>query len=86
MNNIKVEFFYAQGCKRCAAARDQLRNVALGVPGAQWDEVDVAKEPERAVEAGVLATPAVAINGDLVFKSVPKPDELRAQLDVRSRR
>jgi thioredoxin 1 len=86
VNSIKIEFFYAQGCKRCAAARDQLRAVALDMPGAQWEEVDVAKEPERAVEVGVLSTPALLIDGELVFKSMPKPDELRAELDVRFRR
>lgn len=86
MNTIKIEFFYAHGCKRCAAARDDLRAVALGVPGTQWEEVDVGKEPERAVEAGVLSTPAVVIDHQLVFKSVPQPDELRTHLDVRYRR
>lgn len=87
MKSVKIEFFYVEGCKRCAAARSQLRELALQTADVEvhWEEVNVAKEPERAVEVGVLTTPAVAIDGELVFKSAPKPEELRTELHVRSR-
>jgi thioredoxin 1 len=77
-----IEFFYAPGCKRCVGARDELRGVADALPDLEvrWMDVNVAEQPTRAVDAGVIGTPAMAINGRLVFPRVPSPEELRKAL------
>lgn len=79
---VKVEFFFAGGCDKCAAARDALREAAQG---AEWKEIDIGKEPNRAVDAGVLSTPAIAIDGRLVFKSMPSAQDLRKAIAAATR-
>ena len=80
---MKVEYFFAAGCSRCAAAREELRLAAESFPGVRWSEVDVAKEPARAVDVGVVATPALVIDGELAFGSAPSPAQLRAAIGKR---
>ncbi len=80
---MKVEFFFAAGCRKCAASRDVLREAAASVPGVQWSEVDIAKNPNRVVDAGVLSTPAIAIDGELVFKTAPSARELAGAISKR---
>ena len=79
---IKVEIFSAPGCTRCAQARGPLKAVvdALGADRVIWREVDVLAETDYAVELGVVATPAVAIDGRLEFPALPSPERLRAEL------
>lgn len=73
---LKVEFFFASGCRKCAAARTALREAAGSMPGVQWSEIDIAKNPNRVVEAGVLSTPAIAIDSELIFKTTPNATDL----------
>jgi len=80
---VKVEFFFAGGCSHCAQAREALREVAQFSPHVEWQEVDVGKNPLRAVDVGVAGTPAVAIDGELVFKSAPAPADLRSAIEAR---
>ena len=79
---IVVEVFSSPGCAKCAHARSMLRAIAaeLGVNRVSWREVDILVETERALEVGVLSAPAIAIDGELVFPSLPRPDRLRAEL------
>jgi len=76
---MKVELFALPGCQRCAQAQAELRAVAMAA-GAQWCEVDVLQSVDRAVELGVLSLPALAIDGRLVFASLPQPAQLRDAL------
>lgn len=73
---VRVEFFFAGGCGKCVEAREALRAAAQS-PGVEWKEVDIAKEPDRAVEAGVVSTPAIVIDGDLVFRTMPTARDLQ---------
>jgi thioredoxin 1 len=78
---MKVELFHSPGCSRCAAAREGLKAVAQAVaPGVEWREINVLDEMDYAVEHGVLSLPAIAIDGELVFSSLPTPQQLRAAL------
>lgn len=74
---VSVELLYSKGCSKCAEAREELRSAAQSAGPVDWKEVDVAQHPNRAVELGVVSTPALAINGELVFPSMPSPSELR---------
>ena len=82
---VRVEFFFAEGCGRCAKARETLRETARAAPNVEWRETDVGKEPLRAVDAGVIGTPAVAIDGNLLFTSAPTAAELRGAIEARSK-
>jgi hypothetical protein len=44
------------------------------------EEIDVAEHPDVAVKYGVMATPAIAINGRLEFRGVPREGTLLARL------
>lgn len=78
---MKVELFHSAGCKQCAATREALRNAAeKAVPGLVWREVDAAMELDYAVDLGVMSLPAVAVDGMLVFPSLPTPVQLGQEL------
>lgn len=82
---VRIEFFFAGGCSKCAEVREALRQAAQS-PRVEWKEVDIAKEPNRAVDVGVVSTPAVAINGELIFKTMPTAAELRSAIRAREAR
>jgi thioredoxin 1 len=82
---MKVELFHAPGCSRCAAARESLRAAAeTAVTGLEWREVNVLDAMDYAVERGVLSLPAVVIDDQLVFSSLPTAQQLRAALISRN--
>lgn len=83
---LTVEFFFAGGCSKCAEARDALREAAQAAARVEWKEIDIGKNPNRAVDAGVVSTPAVAIDGDLVFKTAPTASELKSAIQARAGR
>ena len=74
---MKIELFYAPGCAKCAVAKVDLRITAEAtVPGIEWCEVNVLDSIERAVDVGVLTLPALAVDGGLVFTTLPTPAQL----------
>lgn len=78
---MKVELFYSPGCQKCAAAREGLRQAAEQVaPNLLWRELNVLEELDYAVELGVLTLPAIAIDRELVFSSLPTPTQLAEAL------
>lgn len=85
---IKVEVFSSPGCTRCGQAKDMLRKVAEEIGGGrfEWREVNVLDEIDRAVKLGVLSTPAIAVNGKLVFTALPSAKKLRAALEAEIRK
>ena len=82
---MNIEFYFAAGCNHCAAARAELRAAAESLPDVHWFEVDISKERMRAVNAGVVSTPAVAIEGELVFRTSPTVSALKAAIEARRR-
>lgn len=84
---LKVEVFSSPGCAKCGQAKDVLKKVAEEVGGGriQWREVNVLDELDYAVKLGVLSTPAIAVNGRLVFTALPSAKKLRAALEAEMR-
>jgi len=82
---IKVEVFSSPGCGKCGHAKEVLRNLAdeLGGENIQWREVNILDEIDHAIELGVMSTPSIAINSELVFSSLPSAKKLRAELESR---
>jgi hypothetical protein len=83
---MKVEMFHAPGCPACVAAHDELRSAAReAMKDVEWHEVNVVGNVDRAVELGVLTLPSIAIDGELVFTSMPTAAQLREALIVRNK-
>ncbi len=82
---IKIEVFSSPGCTQCGRVMQVLKSVAddLGTKRIEWREVNVLDELEYAVELGVLSMPAIAIDGELVFKTHPTNRTLRQVLEDR---
>ena len=82
---MKIELFQTAGCKSCAGARNNLKFVAEhAMPGVMWRDVDAVKELDYAVEVGVMSLPALAVDGQLVFSSLPTPAQLTQELQRRA--
>lgn len=83
--HMRVELFHSAGCKRCAAAHEGLRSAAeQAVPGVVWRDIDAVNEIDYALELGVMSLPAVAVDGQLVFSSLPTPAQLTRELQRRA--
>ncbi len=82
---IQVEVFSSPGCSKCSHGKEVLRQLVeeIGSDRIQWREVNILQELDHAVELGVLSTPSIAINGQLVFTSLPSARKLRAELEDR---
>ena len=80
---IKVEVFSSPGCGKCGHAKALLRKIAEEIGGGriEWREVNVLDELDYAVRLGVLTTPAIAVNGKLVFTALPSAAKLRQTLE-----
>lgn len=83
--SIRVEVFASPGCGKCGKATEMLRRLAaeFGADRVDWREVNVVEELDYAVELGVLATPAIAIDGRLRFTGLPSIGRLRAEVERR---
>ena len=83
--SIKVELFTAPGCSRCTHAKETLRRIVEEIGGnrLEWRCVEVLDEIDYAVSIGVLSTPAIAVDGVLVFTSLPSMRKLRDDLKYR---
>ncbi|MBI3773981.1 MAG: thioredoxin family protein [Gammaproteobacteria bacterium] len=86
---MNIELLYAPGCTQCDAVRSELKAVAkqacADVPWV-WTELNVLEHLDYAVALGVLTLPAIAIDGALVFATLPAPRALLAELSHRSQR
>ena len=80
---IKVEIFSSPGCGKCTQAKMVLKAIAeeIGQDKITWRDVNILEEMDYAVELGVMSSPAIAINGKLIFSSLPSAAKLRAALD-----
>ncbi len=82
---IKVELFAAPGCNRCRDAKQALKEITeeIGEGHIQWREVNVLEELDYAVALGVLSPMAIAIDGRLVFTTLPSAGKLCKALQAR---
>ena len=79
---INVEVFSSPGCGKCGHAKEVLRKIAQEMGGEiEWREVNILEELDYAVRLGVMSTPAIAMNGKLVFTALPSAAKLRLALE-----
>ena len=82
---MKVEMFYTPGCSECITANAELRTAAQEVvKNLEWRDLNVLDDLDYAVELGVLTLPSIAVDGELVFTSMPTVAQLREALMKRS--
>jgi glutaredoxin len=76
---VLVEVLTASGCSRCQKARALAREVIAELDDSRihYREINVLEEIDYAVRLGVLSTPAIALNGELVFPTPPPRAKLR---------
>ena len=82
---LNIEIFSSPGCGKCGHAKAILEKLATEIGGdkIKWREVNILDELDHAVELGVMTTPSIAINGELVFASLPSATKLSAELERR---
>lgn len=80
--DLSVEIFTSPGCSKCARTVDSLRALIeeIGDDSIKWRQISVVDELDYAVSLGVLATPAIAVNGELVLTAMPSARILKAKL------
>ncbi len=83
--NMNIEFFSSPGCGKCGHGKEVLRKLAekLADDKIHWREVNILDEMDHAVELGVMSTPSIAIDGELVFAGLPSAKKLRVELERR---
>lgn len=79
---INLEVFSSPGCGKCVQAKAVLKEVVevLGSDKVTWREVSILDEMDYAIDLGIMASPAIAIDGELVFTSLPSASKLRAEI------
>lgn len=82
---IQIEIFSSPGCGKCGHAKQILKKLVeqSGTELIRWREVNILEELDYAVSLGVLSTPAIAIDGELVFTRLPSSKALQYELDKR---
>lgn len=73
---MNLLFFSSAFCDPCIQTRGVLKMVAELVPAAKIAELDVARDENRAREAGIRSTPTVVVvsdSGEEVFRAEGVP-------------
>ncbi len=76
---IVVEVLTASGCGRCQKVKSLAKAVIaeLNDSRVHYREINVVEEIDYAVRLGVMSTPAIALDGELVFFAPPSKINLR---------
>ena len=79
---LVIQLFTAPGCSNCGEARELLRQVLdeLALCDLCLEVLDVVEHLDLAVSLGVLATPAIVIDGRLAITGMPSRRKLRELL------
>lgn len=78
---LRIELLKSPGCAACTRAADRVREMLNRIqeafPGTEIEEIDIAEHPKVAAKYGLFGGPAVAVNGKLVFRGVPKEEKFK---------
>jgi thiol-disulfide isomerase/thioredoxin len=74
-----VELLTASGCGRCQKIKALAKAVIaeLNDDRVRYKEINVVDEIDYAVSLGIMSTPAIALNSELVFVAPPSKTKLR---------
>lgn len=78
-NLMFVEVLTASGCGRCQKTKTLAKEVIADLNDSRvsYREINVVEEIDYAVRLGVMSTPAIALDGELVFAAPPSKAKLR---------
>lgn len=78
-DGVLVEVLTASGCGRCQKIKSLAKEVIADLNDSRvcYREINVVDEIDYAVRLGVLSTPAIALDGELVFPAPPSKARLR---------
>ncbi len=62
---MKIELFSVPGCSACVTIRESLQFISQDQLGIEVEEVDLSIDPQRGRKYGILACPALVIDGKL---------------------
>jgi len=77
-----VEVFYSEHCPGCSEARRIVRQLVSTRPDIAVAEFDIAVHVGMATRYGLIATPAVVIDGGAVLYGVPRVADLESRVDT----
>jgi thioredoxin 1 len=81
---ILIEILTAPGCAYCEMAKSRvastIQKVGMNVLDLSVKVVDVVAHPEIGLKYEIRSTPAIAINGQLVFIGLPREEDLKAKI------
>ncbi len=72
----RLDLFTAPDCPSCPAAREAVASFARERPDVVVHEWDLTLDPGPATGRGIVATPAVLVNGGRILLGVPDRREL----------
>jgi len=76
----KVEVFVSPTCSFCPMAVEIIKRIEEDVD-IDVEYLDIIESRTRALEYGLMAVPAIAIDGKIKFVGVPEEEELRKELE-----
>ncbi|MDI6724553.1 MAG: MJ0307 family thioredoxin [Methanobacterium sp.] len=75
---VKIEVFTSPSCPYCPMAIEVVDAVKKEMQDAiEVEKIDIMKDREKAIEYGLMAVPAVAINGVVKFVGAPEKEDLK---------
>ncbi|MDR2967505.1 MAG: MJ0307 family thioredoxin [Methanobacteriaceae archaeon] len=80
---LKVEVFTSPSCPYCPMAEQVVEEAKQEMGDAMEVEVvNIMTDRQRAIDYGIMAVPAIAINGVIEFVGAPSKEELMAKLKL----
>ncbi|WP_054835509.1 MJ0307 family thioredoxin [Methanobrevibacter arboriphilus] len=79
---LKVEVFTSPSCPYCPMAEQVVEEAKNEIGGDEMEVevINIMTDRQRAVDYGIMAVPAIAINGVVEFVGAPSKNELMAKL------
>lgn len=82
-NDIKINVFTTTKCPYCKKAMEMIKDVANKHKEIVWKQtsIDEFSGRKEAMNYGIPAVPAIAINGKLVFIGLPTEEEFTIEVE-----
>jgi small redox-active disulfide protein 1 len=78
---VKIEVFTSPSCPYCPMAIEVVDAVKKEMhDDIEVEQIDIMQDREKAIEYGLMAVPAVAINGTVKFVGAPEKNELKTAI------
>ncbi|MGF7118852.1 MJ0307 family thioredoxin [Methanobacterium oryzae] len=79
---VKIEVFTSPSCPYCPMAIEVVDAVKKEMQDdIEVEKIDIMQDREKAIEYGLMAVPAVAINGVVKFVGAPEKTELKNAIE-----